>query len=58
MAQRIMIFLLAVLLPTMALAQSGQLRGRLTDASTKEPLVGATVTLIGTKIGAVTDASG
>ncbi len=58
MVRRIMILLLAVLFPAMALTQSGQMRGRLTDASTKEPLVGATVTLVGTKIGAVTDASG
>jgi outer membrane receptor protein involved in Fe transport len=58
MVRRITILLLVALLPAMALAQSGQLRGRLIDASTKEPLVGATVALIGTKIGAVTDGSG
>ena len=58
MVKRIMVLLLAALVPAITLAQSGQLRGRLTDASTKEPLVGATITLIGTKIGAVTDASG
>jgi outer membrane receptor protein involved in Fe transport len=36
----------------------GEIRGRLTDAEGKGPLVGATVTIIGTKMGAVSDVNG
>jgi iron complex outermembrane recepter protein len=50
--------LLVLLLPALLLAQSSELRGRLTDASTNEPLVGATVTLVGTTMGASSDATG
>jgi outer membrane receptor protein involved in Fe transport len=49
---------LVLLLPTILLAQNSEIRGRLTDASTNEPLVGATVTLVGTTMGASSDASG
>lgn len=38
--------------------QGGELRGSLTDSQTKEPLIGATVTIVGTKLGTSADASG
>ena len=41
-----------------AIAQTGEVRGRITDAETRGPLVGATVTLAGTTLGSSTDANG
>lgn len=41
-----------------ALAQTGGLRGTITDAKTKEPVIGASVRIDGTLLGAQTDASG
>lgn len=37
---------------------TGQIKGRLTDKETKEPIVGATVQVVGTKMGGYTDADG
>ena len=42
----------------LAIAQKGTLKGLVTDAKTKEPLVGATVILDGTTTGTVTDFEG
>lgn len=39
-------------------AQAGTIKGTIIDASTKEPLIGATVLLVGTSIGAATDLDG
>jgi len=39
-------------------AQKGKLTGKIVDGDTKEPLVGATVMIEGTKFGAVTDLEG
>lgn len=39
-------------------AQVGTIKGTIIDASTKEPLIGATVLLVGTSIGAATDLDG
>ena len=42
----------------MALAQSGKLRGQITDQETGEPLIGANIIIVGTSYGAATDISG
>lgn len=52
------ILLLLLLLPVMALAQSGKLRGQITDQETGEALVGANVIIVGTSYGAATDVNG
>lgn len=59
------LLLLALLLTASASAQSqpdstevGTIMGRVLDAETGEPLVGATVWLVGTRIGAATDLEG
>ena len=49
--------LMLLLVSASLFAQTGDISGRLTDNEKKEPLVGATVTLVGTRMGAVTDAS-
>ncbi|MEJ2193240.1 MAG: TonB-dependent receptor [Ignavibacteriaceae bacterium] len=57
--KRIFTFLLIFLiLPVVALAQSGQLRGTITDLETGEPLLGANVLVVGTTQGAATDING
>lgn len=58
--QRKLFFLLLVafLLPGLIIAQNGKLRGNVTDKETGEPLIGATVTLEGTTLGASTDING
>lgn len=51
--------LLAILLvQAYAFGQTGEIRGRITDAETNGPLVGAAVTLAGTTMGASTDVNG
>lgn len=51
--------LLAMLLLSFAtFAQTGTLRGTITDAKTKETLIGATVRVVGTQLGAATDVNG
>ncbi|MDZ7262286.1 MAG: TonB-dependent receptor, partial [candidate division KSB1 bacterium] len=52
------VLLLVVALPMFLLAQSGTIVGQATDAETGEPLVGAKVFILGTSIGATTDADG
>jgi hypothetical protein len=52
------ILLLFLMLPVVALAQSGQLRGTITDQETGEPLLGANVLVVGTTQGAATDING
>ena len=42
----------------MALAQSGKLRGQITDQETGEALVGANIIIVGTSYGAATDVNG
>ena len=49
--------LLGALLPAAALAQAGRISGTVTD-SAKTPLSGARVGVVGTRLGAVTDAAG
>ena len=52
------ILLLFLMLPVVALAQSGQIRGTITDQETGEPLLGANVLVVGTTQGAATDING
>ncbi len=49
---------LLVLVPGFLLAQSGKIRGTVVDMKTKEPLVGANITVEGTNMGASTDVDG
>jgi len=55
-------FLLSVLIfsiiPTLIFAASGKIRGQILDDKTKEALVGASVVIVGTNYGAVTDVDG
>lgn len=54
-----LLFVLAFLLPTsLAWGQSGRIAGRVTDASTGEPLPGVNVVIDGTTQGATTDVDG
>ncbi|MGB2868603.1 MAG: carboxypeptidase-like regulatory domain-containing protein [Bacteroidota bacterium] len=46
------------LLPVLALAQDGKLRGKVTDKESGEPLIGANVVVEGTNLGAPTDVNG
>jgi hypothetical protein len=49
---------LLLLLPSLILAQTGKLRGLVTDKETGEPLIGANVMVEGTTLGASTDMNG
>lgn len=49
---------LLVLMPSLAQAQSGTLTGRISDVVSGEALPGATVSVLGTAIGAATDLEG
>jgi outer membrane receptor protein involved in Fe transport len=57
MVRKLTTFLVLLIVQSYAFSQ-GEIRGRLTDAEGKGPLVGATVSIVGTKLGAVSDASG
>lgn len=50
--------LLTFCLPSLAFAQTGVVRGGVTDAMTKQGIPGATVQVVGTGFGAVTDLDG
>jgi outer membrane receptor protein involved in Fe transport len=53
------LLLLSLLLTTFILfAQTKTISGKITDANTKEPLVGATILVKGTQVGTATDADG
>jgi hypothetical protein len=52
------ILFLLLLLPAMALAQSGKLRGQITDQETGEALVGANIIIVGSSYGAATNVNG
>jgi len=57
--QKIILALLILLAGSLGYAQTtGSLRGKMTDASTNEPLPGVNITLVGTLLGAATDANG
>ncbi len=46
------------LLPALALAQDGKLRGKVTDKESGDPLIGANITIDGTSLGAAADLNG
>ncbi len=46
------------IIPTLIFAASGKIRGQIIDDKTKEALVGASVVIVGTNYGAVTDVDG
>jgi Outer membrane receptor for ferrienterochelin and colicins len=50
--------LLFILIPGVVLAQSGKIRGTVVDEQTKEPLIGAAVTIDGTSYGSASDIDG
>ncbi len=50
--------LVALLLPCLALAQDGKLRGKVSDKETGDALIGATVTIEGSTLGAAADLNG
>ena len=50
--------LLLVGMTTFLVAQQGAVSGRVTDADTGDPLVGANVLVVGTNLGAATDVNG
>lgn len=50
--------LLGIFLTTFAMAQNGQMRGKVSDKDTGEPLIGANISLEGTTMGAATDGDG
>ncbi len=53
-----LLFVVTIFLPLASQAQTGVICGTVYDATYKEPLIGATVTITGTGIGAVTDMDG
>ncbi len=58
MSKAIVTIFLVLLVPALLCAQTVEIKGRVIDASTKEALVGATVSIQGTTMGASTDAQG
>ena len=51
-------FLISLCLPLLVHAQNLDLKGKVLNASTNEPIVGASILLKGTSIGALTDING
>ena len=49
---------IVVLSASLMLAQTGKMRGKITDKETGEPLIGATIVLEGTSLGAASDING
>ncbi|MEZ4903338.1 MAG: TonB-dependent receptor [Spirosomataceae bacterium] len=58
MKRQSLLFIAALLYSAFSFAQSGTLRGTITDAKNKETLIGATVRIVGTQMGAATDING
>jgi TonB-dependent receptor len=58
MQRQFTVFMAALLLSAFSFAQTGTIRGTITDAKNKETLIGATVRLTGTQLGAATDING
>lgn len=55
---RLLLFVVLSFFSAFSFAQTGTLRGTITDAKNKETLIGATVKLVGTQLGAATDING
>ena len=59
MKKRLTVLLFFVLLPYLAFAGTvGKIKGKVTDLTSDEPLIGANVLVIGTSFGAATDVNG
>jgi hypothetical protein len=58
MRSKLLFLLFLFLCLSNAIFSSGKIRGKITDIQSGEPLVGATVVVMGTSFGAVTDANG
>ena len=58
MLQRLTMLMVALLLTTAAAVAQSSVGGKVTDAETNEPLIGASVAIKGTNKGTVTDISG
>jgi outer membrane receptor protein involved in Fe transport len=58
MYRKLILVLMGILLLTSFLLATGKIRGKVTDKDSGEPLIGATVALLGTTRGAVTDETG
>jgi len=58
MRNKFKIFVLLALLTQFAFAQYGKISGKVVDKETKEPLIGASVVIQGTTLGAATDING
>lgn len=56
--KKYLLTLFTLLISLASFAQTGTLRGKVTDKKTKEPVIGATITIIGTYLGASTDVNG
>lgn len=56
--KKILITVFVICASVISFAQTGKLAGQLTDATTGKPLVGANLSLTGTKIGCATDQEG
>ncbi|MCU0452040.1 MAG: TonB-dependent receptor [Bacteroidetes bacterium] len=52
------LFVMLAVLATLSLAQTGMVRGVVTDAESRQPLAGATIVITGTRLGAAADAGG
>lgn len=58
MHRKLLLLLAVTCLIPVVLLGAGKIRGKVTDASTGEPLIGANVTILGTTLGGVTNANG
>ena len=58
MTQKLTVLVFLFLLPIAMFAQTGKIKGKVTEMGTEEPLIGANVILIGTSLGAATDING
>lgn len=58
MKYKMYLLLCAVLFSSVAYSASGKIRGRVFDDKTKEALIGASIVIVGTNYGAVTDIEG
>lgn len=58
MLKRILFIVVFIIIPTVMLAGPGKIKGRVIDRESKEPLIGASVAIVGTTQGAVTDIEG
>ncbi len=58
MNKKILINLFAILIPLITYAQTNEIAGKITDAVTGEPLIGANVIIKGTTKGTITDYNG